>query len=801
MADLDPTAEEYLAVVSEWSSYAKESTSRVGNAYPIFCVSRRSLVEQPTDTFPNPGYIFLVNRGELRAWDYVRIRPLPNLRYKDANPRECYFIARATPPVLEDADDCRCAVLLDVPAFDPARADSVLRSPRQNVTPIFYARNAQGRMFGPLRRVQVNRTGEETLDSIQWAPAGRDSLVYEFTAEDLTKQDLQLLSYEHPESGLNEVVHRPIHLLAGPVLTATSGRPHDRLAPAQLAEWYLRWRDLPEVPEELLKTFRTAPVYLAGTEPEIIRQRCWRLTSLFGTLEVLQAERRHLARKHLESPEGQQALEQQLALEMSRRAQSVEAEVKRRRSELADEEQRLEARLRELHEGQWQKEKALAEELHGLEERREQLQQALASLEEQARAGMEQLAAQLRANLPLLAALTAGRQPAQAVEGSRPADVGVPAAAAPLGAQVAIPEPNRALEPVAEESVVVDRLAAALAAERLYFTRDFLANLYVTLKASALNLIMGPPGYGKSSVVGGLARALGHGNALLEIAVRRTWSDDRYLLGFYDTFHGRYDPGPTGLATRLLQAQHDWEGGRQGLYLILLDEFNLAAPEYYFSQLLQLLTRPVEQRLLHLFDPAAPGAGAAPVYAIRLHPNVSFWGTINYDETTERLSPRLLDRTGMIFLTARDVLPSLTGAEAAVPPGGVPASQICQAFARPAELCPEHLWDMVEPLLDLLKQPVEAWGPGTDLSPRVIDGIKRYLANSPGLLLPVKAVDFVFQQRVLPALRGRGPAFLARTKALLERLTDAGLERSARHVRDALALAERSFGDLDFLAY
>ena len=32
-----------------------------------------------------------------------------------------------------------------------------------------------------------------------------------------------------------------------------------------------------------------------------------------------------------------------------------------------------------------------------------------------------------------------------------------------------------------------------------------------------------------------------------------------------------------------------------------------------------------------------------------LNPNVSFWGTINYDETTERLSPRLLDRTGMIF--------------------------------------------------------------------------------------------------------------------------------------------------------
>jgi hypothetical protein len=799
MPDFDPTSEEYLAVVSEWSSYASQSTSRVGNAYPIFCLSRGELVENPTDIFPNPGYIFLVHRGELRAWDFVRIRPMQNARYKHANPRECYYIARSTPQPLDTPDDVRCAVVLDVPLFDPGRSDGTIRNPRQNATPVFFVRNSGGRLFGPLRRAQVNRTGNETLDSIQWVPASKDSLIYEFTADDLKKQGLQLVTYEHPESELNEVVHHPIHLVAGPVVTATSVRPHDRLAPAQLAEWYLRWRDLPEIPEDLVKTFRTAPVYLAGTEPEIIRQRCWHLASLFSTLEVLQAERRHLARKYMESADGKAALEQQLALEVSRRAQAIEAEVKRRRSELAEEEQQLASRLHELQEIRQQKEKSLQEELRGLEARRGELQQGLASLEQQVRAGAEGLAARLRDELPLLAAISAvGQRGEPNEDGRRP----IADTRQPLWTEVALPEPSRALEPVPEEAAVVDRLTAALAAERLYFTRDFLANLYVMLKASALNLIMGPPGYGKSSVVGGLARALGHGNALLEIAVRRSWSDDRYLLGFYDTFHGRYDPGPTGLATRLLQAQRDWEAGRQGLYLVLLDEFNLAAPEYYFSQLLQLLTRPPEQRTLPLFDPAAAAAsGGSAVHQVRLYPNVSFWGTINYDETTERLSPRLLDRTGMILLTARDVLPSFAGAEAAAPPKGVPARQIVQTFARPADQCPEELWDKIEPLLDVLKQPAEAWGPGTDLSPRVIDGIKRYLANSQGLLAPAKAVDFVFQQRVLPALRGRGPAFAARVKALLERLTEMGLERSARHVGEALALAELNFGDIDFLAY
>jgi hypothetical protein len=236
----------------------------------------------------------------------------------------------------------------------------------------------------------------------------------------------------------------------------------------------------------------------------------------------------------------------------------------------------------------------------------------------------------------------------------------------------------------------------------------------------------------------------------------------------------------------------------------LLDEFNLAAPEYYFSQLLQLVPRLQEPRLLHLFDPASlPASAADRLHQIRLYANVSFWGTINYDETTERLSPRLLDRTGMLFLTPRDVLPSFTLAEPGtqVRPRGVPAGQILQKFVRSSDQCPEDRWELIEPLLDLLKQQTEQWGPGIDLSPRVMDGLKRYLANSAGLLSPVRAVDFVFQQRVLPVLRGRGPKFIDRIKALRDKLAEKGLDRSAAHVREAIALTDVNFGDIDFLAY
>lgn len=827
---MDPTREEYLAVVSEWSGYGTQSANLVGNAYPIFCITRGEVVEKPLEQFPNPGYIFLVNRGELTAWDFVRIRPGLNKKYKNASLRECYYIAMSTPEVLDaSAPELPVAILLEAANFDPMTSSNVLRNPQQGVTPIFFVRNAQHRIYGPLLRTQVVRSRMDAIDAIHWEPYGKEGILYEFSLDDLTRQNVKQVSYEHPEKELNQVVEQPFTMLAGPVTKATSMKAFDRIPDAQLAEWYLRYREMPEVSEELVRVFRTAPEYLAETPSTIIRQRCRRLANLFSSLEVLQTERRSAARKFLDTDDGKKMLEQQLALEISRKAQSLEDEVKKRRSELAAEEKRLATQLDDLKQQRESREKALNDELKHLEQEKGRLEEVLERLQTQMTNGLDEMAEKVREQVPLLAALSTGLRVA------RPAAVGdgralaQQSAAAPLWRELHPVRPTKELEDIKDESALVDHLVADLAASHLSFTRDFVANLYVSLKAAPLNLITGPPGHGKSSVVAALARALGHGQALLEVAVRRSWSDDRYLLGFYDSFHGRYDPGPTGLATRLLQAQVDWEQGSDGLYLVLLDEFNLAAPEYYFSQLLQVLPRtPVtaagaspsgngtdragkkgspaetEPRVLRLYDPAAHLAGApAGPHQILLYPNVVFWGTINYDETTERLSPRLLDRTGMIFLTARDVSRSLTVAEARVQVArkGVKARQLMQTLTRSPDECPDELWDRIDPLLEILRRQTDVLGPGMDLSPRVMDGVKRYLANAEGVLAPVKAVDFVFQQRVLPVLRGRGVKFNARMQQLRDRLAKDGLDRSARHVSDAIALADVNFGDIDFFAY
>jgi hypothetical protein len=795
MAGRNPESNDYLAVVSEWTRTTQRG-SPVGNAYPLINVTTGDVVANPQEEFPNPGAIFLTSRAGLKTWDFILLRPQQNNLYNNADYRQCYYIPARHPDVLNSPNQCEnVAVVLDHPAFDPTSAARQLQNPRHNVTPLFFVHKHQT-IFGPLLRDATHLSPIEDVQRIDWRPARDDGIIYEFTREELAQKGVRLAQYEHSEPALNRILVAAIPLAYGPVRKVTSSRPRDVLPAASLIEWYLARCPTMDVSSQQLAALKAVFRGTPDDDPMIQAARLVRIERELITNVAFLEQRERIARHYVDSEAGQQRVRELVEQTIAKRASEMQAEVDRRQSQLAAKRDELDRQTEAAKEENRRHLALLQRERDQVQEEIDHLKSAVGQLHEQLASDARRLASKMQEQLPLLAALTATRSDPIAV----PQGGSGPATSTPATKRLEyrpIP-PTSPVRAVVTEAKLVEDLHADLARRGLHFMREFIANVYVCFKTEALNLIIGPPGYGKSMLVTTLARSLGHADALLRIAVRRSWSEDRFLLGFFDSFHGRYDPGPTGLVPRMVQAEADWRKDRLGVYVVLLDEFNLAAPEYYFSQLLQTLPLDDAVREIQLYDGSATAGDGFPS-RVALSPNLRFWGTINYDETTERLSPRTLDRTGMIFLGEVDVTPSLEGE--APPMAGVAAADLFGKCLRAADDCPEEHWELVSEVIDCLRSPEPKFGPRLELSPRVRQAIKRYLANSTGILAARAAVDFVVQQRILPVVRGRGDDFVARISRLQQVLSDANLQRSAAHVEEVLRRSEQHFGDLDFLGY
>ncbi|MEQ8276427.1 MAG: hypothetical protein RMA76_16270 [Deltaproteobacteria bacterium] len=189
--------------------------------------------------------------------------------------------------------------------------------------------------------------------------------------------------------------------------------------------------------------------------------------------------------------------------------------------------------------------------------------------------------------------------------------------------------------------------------ERL--TRAFVCSL----ATKRFVVLTGLSGSGKTQLALQFGRWLGDDQLLL-VPVRPDWTGPEYLFGYEDALRTPADDGrrPWVVPSTLefvIRAAHD----PNRPYLLLLDEMNLAHIERYFADALSGIESrtPVVPNLEAVDDDWYCAEGAAA--ALPFPENLFIVGTVNVDETTFAMSPKVLDRANTIeFRVGTDALPS-----------------------------------------------------------------------------------------------------------------------------------------------
>jgi hypothetical protein len=163
------------------------------------------------------------------------------------------------------------------------------------------------------------------------------------------------------------------------------------------------------------------------------------------------------------------------------------------------------------------------------------------------------------------------------------------------------------------------------------------------------------------------------------VSVRPSWHDHTALLGQWDTTLEHYERTPV-LELLLRAAREERTAREAGVapapYFVVLDEMNIARIEHYFSDFLSALESrrvdedgTIRQEPLHLH-----GADARRItwmdqlgieydipQRLAIPTNVVFTGTLNLDETTLGMSPKVVDRASTIGFSAVDFAGYLAG--------------------------------------------------------------------------------------------------------------------------------------------
>lgn len=328
------------------------------------------------------------------------------------------------------------------------------------------------------------------------------------------------------------------------------------------------------------------------------------------------------------------------------------------------------------------------------------------------------------------------------------------------------------------------------------FTYDEIANLLICLSQSFLTILSGPPGTGKTSTALRLAKFLGlvsdsnkTSRNFLNIAVGRGWTSSRDILGFYNSLKDVYQPSRTGLYQFLKKHSNEEFQDEKFLKLVLMDEANLSSIEHYWSDFLAMCDTDIAKTAIDLGIPD-------PNHRyLNIPDSLRFIATINNDDTTEKLSPRLIDRSPIISLSySYDDVNEEYDDEISFDIGAVTYDNLKESFdisINEAKLDGEEQVAL-DKIIELLRD--SRFNSKTiEISHRKRNAIYKYCYIANQLNFEIKPMDFAISQHILPLINGSGSAFKERLENLQIILEQYGYLKSKKILDTIFNTSEYDF--------
>lgn len=190
----------------------------------------------------------------------------------------------------------------------------------------------------------------------------------------------------------------------------------------------------------------------------------------------------------------------------------------------------------------------------------------------------------------------------------------------------------------------------------LVYSREDLINFHTSIKSSALTILSGQSGIGKTRLATIYGEALGlsqENKRMLIMPISPSFTEPGDILGYLNPSTGLYMPAESGLVEFLLNSQDN----DTQVHMLIMDEMNLSQIEHYFAPFISLLELEEKERILHLYSKDSVCHNSQKYrHSIHLKNNLVIVGTINTDETTKDLSDRLLDRSNIVVLEKKSFL-------------------------------------------------------------------------------------------------------------------------------------------------